>query len=63
MARIKNPLSSSLKRLVKLAEKEPVAYHSKFELVASNMESNVREDFAKHFFQKNFGKLAVVRNH
>ena len=58
MARIKNPLSSSLKRLVKLTQKERVAYQSNFEHAASNLEQNTREDFTKRFFQQKFGKLS-----
>jgi len=58
MAQIKNPLSSSLKRLVKLTQKERVAYYSSFELAASNLEQNTREEFTKKFFQKKFGKLS-----
>lgn len=58
MARIKNPLSSSLKRLVKLTQQERVSYRSSFENAASNMEQNAREDFTKRFFQKKFGKFS-----
>ena len=58
MARIKHPLSSSLKRLVRLTQRERVAYQSQFEHSASNLEQNAREDFTKRFFQKKFGKLS-----
>ncbi|MGB0525248.1 MAG: hypothetical protein ACPGJS_19905 [Flammeovirgaceae bacterium] len=57
MARIKNPLSASLKKLAKLAQKERLAYQSKFEVSASNLEVNAREDFTKRFFQNKFGNL------
>ena len=58
MARVKKPLSSSLKKIAKLAQKEQVAYESKFELAATNLEANSREEFAKRFFQKKFGNLS-----
>ena len=59
MARIKNPLSSSLKKLVKLSQKEKTAYQTHFELAASNLEQNTREEYIQHFFQRKFGKMSV----